>query len=56
MRKIVSPPKAGTGVCPRYLHYWPVNPGFVSTQSSPLGDVCMAPVLTSTELTLHCGC
>lgn len=60
MRKIVSQPKAGTGVHPRYLHYWPVNPGFMTTQSSPLGNVCVASVLTSTqhlvELSLHQGC
>lgn len=56
MRKIVSQPKADTGVHPRYLQYWPVNPGFVITRSSPVGNVCVASVLTSTELSLHQGC
>lgn len=55
MRKIISQPKTGAGGCPRYLHCLPVNPGFMSAQSSPLGDVCVVSVLTSTELKLHYG-
>lgn len=37
MRKIVRPPKAGAGVCPR-PSLCSVNPGFVSAQSSRFGE------------------
>lgn len=41
MRRIVSQPKGGGGVCPVSLRHWPVNPGFLSAQSwsCPLGHV-----------------
>lgn len=32
------------------------NPGFVTTLSSPLGNVWVASVLTSPELSFHQGC
>lgn len=54
MRKIVRPPKAGAGVCPR-PSLLTSNPGFVSAQSSRFGEVFVASVLNSTESSLHQG-